>query len=136
MKTCSIDGSVKPLVASTICVLCSSLKPFLAEENIWARVEMALCFRDLENPTKYQGMHDRIHLDEKWFFLTQEKERYLLLLKRKPKMVHKPQMPYHKGNVLVCCCKYSIYNPCVPSWWDGKLGFWPIGDLGTSQMKV
>ena len=71
------------IVASTIHVHCNSLKPILTEENKWARVEMAMHFRDPEDPTNYQDMHDQIHLDEKWFFLMQEKVRYLLLLEEK-----------------------------------------------------
>ena len=71
------------IVASTIHVDCTSLKPILIEENKWARLEMALHFIDLEDPTKYQDRMDRVHLDEKWFFLTWEKERYLLLPKEK-----------------------------------------------------
>ena len=66
------------IVASMIHVCCYSLKPFLTEENKWARFEMALYFRDPDDPTKYQDMQDQIHVDEKWFFLMREKERYLL----------------------------------------------------------
>ena len=62
------------IVASTICVHCNSLKPILTEENKWAWVEMAMHFSDHEDLMKYQDMHDQIHLDEKWFFLTWEKE--------------------------------------------------------------
>ena len=63
------------IVVSTIRVHCNSLKPILTEENKWARLEIALHFRDPEDPTTYQDMHDWIHLDEKWFFVTWEKER-------------------------------------------------------------
>ena len=66
------------IVASMICVHCSSLKPILTEENKCARCEMALSFMDQANLGNYQDMRDRIHVDEKWFFLTREKERYLL----------------------------------------------------------
>ena len=71
------------IVASTIHVHCNLLKLILMEENKWARLEMALHFVDPEDPTKYEDMRDRVHLDEKWFFLTQEKERYLLLPEEK-----------------------------------------------------
>ena len=79
VKTCSINGSIKTMVhhwivASTICVHNYSLKPILTEENKLARVLMAMHFRDPQDPTKYQDIHDQIHLDEKWFFLTWEKE--------------------------------------------------------------
>ena len=66
------------IVASMIHVHCNSLKPILTEENKHARFEMALSFRNPANPGEYQDMRDRIHVDEKWFFLTRAKERYLL----------------------------------------------------------
>ena len=66
------------IVASMIRVHCNSLKPILTEENKRARFEMALSFSDPANLDQYQDMRDRIHVDEKWFFLTREKERYLL----------------------------------------------------------
>ena len=53
------------IVASMIHVHCNSLQPLLTEENKWARLEMALYFRDPDDPTKYQDMHDWIHVDEK-----------------------------------------------------------------------
>ena len=71
------------IVASTIHVHCNSLKPVLTEENKVARLLMALHFRDPLDPTKYCDMLDWIHLDEKWFFLTWEKERSLLLPEEK-----------------------------------------------------
>ena len=73
------------IVASMIRVHCNSLKPILTEENKRARFERALSFRDPANLGKYQDMRDRIHVDEKWFFLTREKERYLLHQGKKPK---------------------------------------------------
>ena len=44
------------IVASSIHVHCNSLKPILTEEKKWARVEMAMHFRDPEDPTKYQDV--------------------------------------------------------------------------------
>ena len=66
------------IVASMIHVHCNSLKPILTEENKHARFEMALSFRNPANLGEYQDMRDRIHVDEKWVFLTRAKERYLL----------------------------------------------------------
>ena len=116
------------IVVSTILVHCNSLKPILTEENKWARLEMTLHFIDCEDPTKYQDMCDQIHLDEKWFFLMCEKERYLLLPEEKnPKCCIK-----HKSHITIVMFLHAIvrlcYNLCVKSWWDGKLGIWPIGD--------
>ena len=44
------------------------------EEKKWVRLEMALHFIDHEDPTKYQDMRDRVHLDEKWFSSHREGE--------------------------------------------------------------
>ena len=71
------------IVGLTIHVHCNSLKPVLTEENNVARLLMALHFRDPVDPTKYYDMLDWIHLDEKWFFLTWEKEKFLLLPEEK-----------------------------------------------------
>ena len=113
------------IVGSTICVQCSSLKPVLTEENKVARLLMALPFRDPVDLTKYHDMLDQIHLDEKWFFLTQKKERYLLLPEeKKPKCCIK-----HKSHItkvmFLCAVVYPRFNPSANSWWDGKLGIWP-----------
>ena len=94
---------------------------------------MAMHFRDPEDPMKYQDMQDWIHLDEKWFFLSWEKERYLLLLAEKnPKCCIK-----HKSHIMkimfLCTVARPHYNPCSKTWWDGKLGIWPIGDWEPAQ---
>ena len=116
------------IVASTIRVHSNSLKPILTEENKLARLLMANHFRDPQDPSKYQDMHYCIHLDEKWFFLTREKECYLLVSDEKnPKCCVK-----HKSHItkvmFLCTFVRPCFNPSVNSWWDGKLGIWPIGD--------
>ena len=110
------------IVASTVCIHCSSLKPVLTEENKVARLLIALHFRDPLNLMQYQDMHDQIHLDEKWFFLTGEKERYLLVLEEKnPKQCVK-----HKSHItkvmFPCSIAHPRFTPSASSWWDGKLG--------------
>ena len=123
------------IVESTIHVHCNSLKPILTEENKWARVKMAMYFRDLEDPMKYQDMQDQIHLDEKWFFLSQDKERYLLLLEEKnpkPCIKHKPHI---MKLMFLCAVARPQYNPCLKTWCDGKLGIWHIGDWEPAQRR-
>ena len=123
------------IVASTICVHSNSLKPILTEENKLAKLLMANHFRDPQDPSKYQDMLDHIHLVEKWFFLTQEKEWYLLLLDEKnPK--HCVKHKSHIAKVLfLCTVARPHFNPSVNSWCDGKLGIWPIGDWEPAKWK-
>ena len=123
------------IVASTIHVHSNSLKPILIEENKLARLLMVNHFRDPQDPSKYQDMCDHIHLDEKWFFLTQEKEQYLLLSDEKnPKHCIK-----HKSHItkvmFLCAVARPCFNPSANSWWDGKLGIWLIGDWEPTKWK-
>ena len=115
------------IVDSTIRVHCNSLKPVLTEENKVARLIMALEARDPQDPSKFLDMMDRIHVDEKWFFLSRQRERYLLLLEEKnPKRCVKSKS--HITKVLfLCAVARPRFNPSANSWWDGKLGIWPIG---------
>ena len=122
------------IVASMIRVHCNSLKPILTEENKWVRFEMALSFRDPANLSKYQDMRDRIHVDEKWFFLTREKEMYLLHQGKNPKRCVK-----HKSHItkvmFLCAVARRHFSTSLNSWWDGKLGIWPIVDWEPAKRK-
>ena len=123
------------IVASTIRVHSNLLKPILTEENKLARLLMTNHFRDPQDPSKYQDMHDRIHLDEKWFFLTREKECYLLVLdKKNPKCCVRHK--FHITKVMFLCAVARLrFNTSANSWWDGKLGIWPIGDWEPAQRR-
>ena len=106
----------------------NSLRPILTEENRLARFEMTMDARDPVDQTKYQDMHDQIHVDEKWFFLMREKETYLLHQDKKNPQ-HCVKHKLHIAKIMfLCAVARPHFNPCSNSWWDGKLGIWPIGD--------
>ena len=116
------------IVDSTIQVHSNSLKPVLIEENKVAWLIMVLDAHDPQDPTKFLDMMDCIHIDEKWFFLSRQKERYLLLPEEKnPKRCIKSKSHITKV-MFLCAIAHPCFNPSVNSWWDGKLGIWPIGD--------
>ena len=123
------------IVTSTIHVHSNSLKPILTEENKLARLLMANHFTDPQDPSKYQDMRDCIQLDEKWFFLTQEKEQCLLLSDEKnPK--HCVKHKSHITKVMFLCTVVRLhFNPSANSWWDRKLGIWLIGDWEPAKWK-
>ena len=124
------------IVASTIHVHSNSLKPILTEQNKLERLLMANHFRDPQDPSKYQDMCDCIHLDEKWSFLTWEKEQYLLLPdKKNPKHCIKHKLHITKV-MFLCTVVRPRFNPSVNSWWDRKLGIWSIGDWEPAKWKL
>ena len=116
------------IVDSTIRVHSNSLKPVLTEENNVAWLLMVLDSQDPQDPMKFLDMMNHIHMNEKWFFLSQQKERYLLLPEEKnPKQCVKSKLHITKV-MFLCAVAHPNFNPCVNSSWDGKLRIWPIGD--------
>ena len=116
------------IVDSTIRVHSNSLKPVLMEENKVAWLIMALDAHDPQDPMKFLDMMDHIHMDETWFFLSWQKERYLLLPEEKnPKQCVRSKSHITKV-MFLCAVARPCFNPSGNSWCDGKLGIWPIGD--------
>ena len=92
-----------------------------------ARLIMALEACDPQGPSKFLNMMDHIHIDEKWFFLSQQRERYLLLPEEKnPKRCVKSKSHITKV-MFLCAVARPCFNSSVNSWWDGKLSIQPIG---------
>ena len=89
---------------------------------------MVLDSQDPQDPTKFLDMMDHIHVDEKWFYLSWQKQRYVLLPEEKnPKQCVKSKLHITKV-MFLCTIAHPRFNPSVNSWWDGKLRIWPIGD--------
>ena len=38
--------------------------------------------------------------------------------------------------MLLCAVVRPCFNPCSNSWWDSKLGIWPIGDWELAKWKL
>ena len=74
-----------------------------------AQLFMALDSQDPQDLMKFLDMMDRIHLDEN------------------PKRCVKSKLHITKV-MFLCAVVHPCFNPSANSWWDGKLGIWPIGD--------
>ena len=127
MKAGEVDGVSKAtvhcwIVESTLHVHSNSLRPIPTEENRLARFEMAMDARDPVDQTKYQDMHDRIHV----YLLHQDKKNPKYCVKHKS----------HITKVMfLCAVVRPHFNPCSNSLWDGKLGILPIGDWEPVKWK-
>lgn len=76
----------------------NALKPYWSKEN--KRTRLQFCVSTLEpnslgsQPT-FKQMYDRVHIDEKWFYLSREAERFYLL-------------PEEEDPLLTCKSKHFI----------------------------
>ena len=60
----------------------NALKPYLSEENKKVRLQFCLSMLEpnsLEGQPVFKDMHNYVHIDEKWFYMSKESERYYLL---------------------------------------------------------
>lgn len=60
----------------------NSLKPYLSDENMRACLQFCLSMLEpssLHTQPIFKNMYNSVHIDEKWFFMTKEAERYYLL---------------------------------------------------------
>jgi hypothetical protein len=106
----------------------SAIKPMLTDEHKVMRVEYALSMRDSKNNNKtYQNLYDMVHVDEKWFWMTREREVYILAHDEEPP----ERTTQHKGYIskVMFLCAQARPRMIQGELWDGKIGIWPIGHM-------
>lgn len=100
----------------------NQLKPSLTAENEKNRVRFVLDFvapNSFEEP-KFVDMVDRIHIDEKWFYLTKTSQTFYLL----PEEPAPHRSVRHKSHIEKVMFLCAVAKP--RGGWDGKLGIWPF----------
>ena len=105
----------------------SSLKPTLTEENKISRMELALSFMDKNNTSKFENMEDLIHIDEKWFYLTKDGQRFIIVADEEEPYRHVQHKSFLTKVMFLCVVARPRYDSRRNAWFDGKIGIWPIG---------
>ena len=105
----------------------SSLEPTLTEENKMSRMELALSFVDKNNTSKFENMEDLIHIDEKWFYLTKDGQRFIIAADEEEPYRHVQHKSFLMKIMFLCAVARPRYDTRKNTWFDGKIGIWPIG---------
>jgi hypothetical protein len=109
----------------------ANLRPTLTDQNRIARFEF--CCEQINSATmhlrhpKFHGQFDKVHVDEKWFHLCRDGERYILLPGEEPPQRHTKHKGYILKVMFLCAQARPRFDAQAGSMWDGKLGIWPIG---------
>ena len=124
----SLNTVQQMLLQKDVChVHTSLLKPTLTEENKMSRMELALSFIDKNNTSKFEDMEDLIHIDEKWFYLTKDGQRFIIVSDKEEPYRH----VQHKSFLTKIMFLYAVARPRYDTnkntWFDRKIGIWPIG---------
>jgi hypothetical protein len=83
----------------------------------------------LRGNVKFQDQMDQVHIDEKWFWICKDVEKYLLVDGEEPPHRH----VRHKSYIMEKGMFFTAV--AIPRWdpttrrrmWDGKIGIWPCG---------
>lgn len=105
----------------------NAIKPSLTDMHKAYRIEYALSMRDPNNLLEYQNMYDMVHIDEKWFYMTEENMCCILAIDEDP-----PQRSTrHKSFIskVMFLCAQARPRMVRGRLWDGKIGLWPVGHI-------
>ena len=105
----------------------SSLKPTLTDENKMSRMELALSYVDKNNTSKFETMEDLIHIDEKWFYLMKDGQRFIIAADKEEPYRHVQHKSFLTKIMFLCAVARPRYDTRRNAWFDGKIRIWPIG---------
>ena len=108
----------------------SKLKPALTDKNKRDRVQHALSKIDIttNNPRKCRDLKGEVRVDEKWFFLTQDGECYILGMNKEPLQRPLKARGSSEGDVSLCNCKTKMghYLQLLVQRKDRHLAYWRV----------
>ncbi|KAF0707302.1 hypothetical protein AaE_013676, partial [Aphanomyces astaci] len=84
----------------------SYLRPLLTEDNKEERMKFALSF--VKKNHVFDDMHDVVHVDEKWFFLTKNKGKFYVYDDETLPHRQSKSKRFITNNVPLCCCAAPV----------------------------
>jgi len=82
---------------------------------------------------KFVEQLDEVHIDEKWFFVCNDGESYILVTDEEEPPTRSVKHKSHVAKVMFISAIAKPRQLHNGSWWDGKVGIWPIGRLKYAQ---
>ena len=71
-------------------------------------------------------MEDLIHINEKWFYLTKDGKRFIIVADEAEPYRHVQHKSFLMKIMFLCAEARSRYDTNKNTWIDGKIGIWPI----------
>jgi len=109
----------------------SALKPILNEDNKLKRVLYASERVEDSNRNKvWAPAYNEVHVDEKWFFLSQDNFRYYISESEKASGNIRTARTKHKSHIMkvmfLCAVARPRFDDQGACRFDGKIGIWPF----------
>ena len=81
----------------------------------------------------FDGQYNKVHIDEKWFNLSKDGKKYILVLGEAAPKQHVQHKKFISKVMFLCAVAHPRWDTTKKAWWDGKLGMWPIGYYDVAQ---
>jgi len=111
----------------------NSLKPTLTDGN--KHIRMLHCLEHID-PTSINTRHrlmqcvemnNEVHVDKKWFFVCRDGETYIIVSDEEEPPARYVSHKSHIAKVMFLCAQARPRRLPNRTWWDGKIGIWPVG---------
>ena len=124
------------LLHRDVCRVHTSLKPTLMEENKMSRMELALSFMDKNNTSKFKNMEDLIHIDEKWFYLTKDGQRFIIAADKEEPYRHVQHKSFLTKIMFLCAVARPRYDTRRNAWFDREDWNLAYQEMGASEAVI
>ncbi|XP_057803284.1 uncharacterized protein LOC131018588 [Salvia miltiorrhiza] len=115
----------------------SAVKPLLTEENKLARLKFSLSqlnsAANIDGKFTFKGMHNVVHIDEKWFYMSNVAERYYLLPHEEDPYRTCKSKRFIQKIMFLCAVTRPIFNETGEMIFDGKIGIFPFTEVVPAQ---
>ncbi|XP_057782201.1 uncharacterized protein LOC131000348 [Salvia miltiorrhiza] len=116
----------------------SAIKPDLTAPNKLLRLRFSLEAIEYDRILKilqFKSMHNTVHIDEKWFYITKTSQRfYLTPEEAEPHRTCKSKKFITKVMFICAVCR-PIFAPDGSVLFDGKIGIFPFTEMVPAQRK-
>ena len=72
-------------------------------------------------------MEDLIHINKKWFYLTKDGQCFIIAVDEAEPYRHVQHKSFLMKIMFLCVVARPRYNTNKNTWFDGKIGIWPVG---------
>nr|GMD13246.1 Transposase, Tc1-like protein [Ipomoea batatas] len=107
----------------------NAIKPMLTEENRKVRLQFCISMIDSSsshNNPSFIDMYDRIHIDEKWFFLSRTSQKYYLLPEEDEPYRTCKSKKFITKVMFLCVVARPRFDLERNEMFDGKIGMFPF----------
>ncbi|XP_042009191.1 uncharacterized protein LOC121757765 [Salvia splendens] len=116
----------------------NAIKPTLTDANKLARLKW--CLSKLEphinaGRVQFESMHNVVHIDEKWFYMTKTSDRYYLLPDEVEPYKACKSKRFITKVMFMCAVSRPVFGLDGLTKFDGKLGIFPFTELVAAQRK-